>query len=47
LEGTGKFMRHVKIRPGSILYAAALAQLIAAAHADMQERVEEERSRKR
>jgi hypothetical protein len=42
LEGTGKFMRHVKIRPGGVLNATALAQLVAAAYADMKERVRAE-----
>lgn len=42
LEGTGKFMRHVKLRPGIAYDAAALAQLIAAAYADMKERVRAE-----
>ena len=35
LEGTGKRMRHVKIRPGQIVNAAALNELIAAAYRDM------------
>jgi hypothetical protein len=38
LEGTGKFMRHVKIRPGGAVDAAALTRLIDAAYADMKER---------
>ena len=42
LEGTGKLMRHVKLRPGSTRATSALAYLIAAAHADMQERVQAE-----
>ncbi len=36
LEGTGKFMRHVKLRPGRPLEAAALRALIEAAYRDMQ-----------
>lgn len=36
LEGSGKFMRHVKIRPGSDVDAAALAALIEAAYVDIQ-----------
>lgn len=44
LEGAGKFMRHVKVRPGEPLDAAALARLIAAAYADMKARVETESS---
>ena len=35
LEGTGKFMRHVKLRPGCGIDAAALAKLIEAAYIDM------------
>lgn len=39
LEGTGKAMRHVKIRPDRSLDAAALVELIHAAHADMRQRL--------
>jgi len=39
LEGTGRFMRHVKLRPGSEVPAAALAKLIESAYADMQRRL--------
>jgi len=35
LEGTGKRMRHVKLRPGQSVNAAALNDLIAAAYRDM------------
>lgn len=35
LEGTGKYMRHVKLRPGHDVDGAALARLIEAAYADM------------
>lgn len=42
LEGTGKFMRHVKLRPGHAIDAAALAKLIETAYADMRSRVEAE-----
>lgn len=35
LEGTGKFMRHVKLRPGSAIDAEALTALIHAAYTDM------------
>jgi hypothetical protein len=38
LEGTGKRMRHVKLRPGSEADQAALADLIAAAHHDLRRR---------
>ena len=47
LEGTGKLMRHVKLRPGSASATTALAYLIATAHADMQERVQAESLRAR
>jgi len=40
LEGTGKFMRHVKLRPGKAANEAALERLIEAAWEDVQERVE-------
>ena len=39
LEGTGKLMRHVKLRPGADIDAAALTQLIGTAYADMKARV--------
>ena len=42
LEGTGKFMRHVKLRPGSKVSAAALRKLIDTAYADMKGRLEAE-----
>lgn len=35
LEGTGKFMRHVKLRPKSPVNTAALEQLVEAAYNDM------------
>jgi hypothetical protein len=40
LEGTGKFMRHVKLRPGTTTDAAALSSLIDAAYSDIKSRVE-------
>ena len=40
LQGTGKFMRHVKLRPGLATDAAALSGLIATAYSDMKARVE-------
>ena len=40
LEGTGKFMRHVKLRPGTAVNAAALSRLIDVAYADIKARVE-------
>ena len=39
LEGTGKFMRHVKLGPGREVDAAALRKLIETAYADMRGRV--------
>ena len=40
LQGTGKFMRHVKLRPGMAVNAAALSRLIDAAYSDIKARVE-------
>jgi len=40
LQGTGKFMRHVKLRPGTATNAAELNRLIEAAYADIKARVE-------
>ena len=39
LQGTGKSMRHVKLRPGEPVDETALRTLIAAAHADMRARL--------
>jgi hypothetical protein len=39
LEGTGKFMRHVKLRPDRDLDAAALTNLIQSAYKDMHRRL--------
>jgi hypothetical protein len=39
LEGTGKFMRHVKLIPGRDIDAAALRALIEAAYTDMNGRL--------
>lgn len=39
LEGTGKFGRHVKLRPGREVDSAALAQLIDVAYLDMKTRL--------
>lgn len=41
LEGTGKRMRHVKLRWGQAVDEAALGDLIAAAYADIRRRLEE------
>ena len=40
LQGSGKFMRHVKLRPGAAFDDAALKRLIDAAYADIRRRVE-------
>jgi hypothetical protein len=42
LEGTGKFMRHVKIRPGAEVDEAALSELVKAAYIDMKGRINTE-----
>src|SRR5688500_3795043 len=39
LEGTGKHMRHVKLRPDGEIDAAALARLIESAYTDMKRRL--------
>ncbi len=39
LEGSGKFMRHVKVMPQSKIDAAALSKLIERAYADMKRRL--------
>jgi len=40
LQGTGKFMRHVKLRPGTATNAAAPRRLIDMAYSDITARVE-------
>jgi len=40
LQGTGKFMRHVKLRLGTATNATALSALIEAAYSDIKARVE-------
>jgi hypothetical protein len=40
LQGAGRFMRHVKLKPGTSTNATALTQLIETAYADMKARVE-------
>jgi len=40
LQGTGRFMRHVKLKPGTPVNEAALRTLIETAYADMKARVE-------
>jgi hypothetical protein len=44
LQGTGRFMRHVKIRPGGAVDATSLRSLIEAAYADVRTRVRPESS---
>jgi hypothetical protein len=40
LQGSGKFMRHVKLTPGTATDAASLSKLIEAAYSDIKSRVE-------
>jgi len=40
LQGTGKFMRHVKLKPGTATNAAELSRLIDTAYSDINARVE-------
>lgn len=40
LEGNGKFMRHVKLRPATPTHTAALTKLIEMAYSDIKSRVE-------
>lgn len=40
LQGSGKYMRHVKLRPGTAIDTAALSTLIEVAYADIKARVE-------
>jgi len=40
LEGTGKFMRHVKLGPGRQVDATALTRLVESAYADVKQRLE-------
>ncbi len=40
LQGTGKFMRHVKVGPGTATDAASLSRLIETAYSDIKARVE-------
>ena len=40
LQGNGKYMRHVKLRPGTATNDAALSRLIEAAYLDIKARVE-------
>jgi hypothetical protein len=40
LQGSGKRMRHVKLRPGTVTDAASLSRLIETAYSDIKARVE-------
>jgi hypothetical protein len=40
LQGAGRYMRHVKLRPGAPMNAAALNRLIETAYSDIKARVE-------
>ena len=40
LQGAGKFMRHVKLKPGTATDTAALSRLIATAYTEMKARLE-------
>lgn len=40
LEGAGRYMRHVKVRPGTAINAEALRRLIETAYDDIKARVE-------
>jgi hypothetical protein len=40
LQGTGKYMRHVKLRPGGHVAGAALTKLVQSAYDDMRRRIE-------
>lgn len=40
LTGTGKYMRHVKLKPGLAVDTAALTELIHAAYADLKQRLQ-------
>ena len=40
LQGTGRRMRHVKLRPGAAIDGPSLSRLIEAAYSDMKARVE-------
>ena len=44
LEGTGKYMRHVKLRPHSEVDEAALIKLVESAYTDVKRRLEAHQS---
>src|SRR5579884_532817 len=41
LQGSGRFMRHVKLRPGTAINSAALHRIIDSAYADIRVRIEQ------
>ena len=45
LTGTGKRMRHVKLKPGAVFDSAALRRLIDVAYVDIRKRLEDRRRR--
>jgi hypothetical protein len=45
LEGTGRFMRHVKLRPADAVDGSALTRLIDTAYRDMKARLKAEQAR--
>jgi hypothetical protein len=47
LEGAGRFMRHVKLRPDRDFNTTGLTKLIETAYTDMRERVEKDLQRAR
>ena len=47
LQGEGKFMRHVKLKPGALTDTAALSKLIEVAYSDLKSRIENGYSRSR
>jgi hypothetical protein len=47
LQGTGRFMRHVKASPGALPDRASLEQLIRVAYADIKAKLAAERDQRR
>jgi hypothetical protein len=47
LQGSGRFMRHVKARPGSLPDETALKALVRAAYVDIKEKLAAEQRRRR
>lgn len=44
LQGTGRYMRHVKARPGALPDRASLSDLVGAAYADIRQKIAAEQS---